>query len=450
MQENMNYDIAVISYPLMDPRKNTEDFSHYMQLNYTSIDPWDATVYIHIPFCSRICRFCVYSRETPDNDGVIIKNYLDALIDEIRMYGETAYVQSLKIGAIFIGGGTPTCLSSNQIMALLCACKKYLPITNSTEISMESNIMTTNEEKIACMVENGVHRISTGLQTFNTKYRDIMGLKISIDDIDRWVVMNEKYHSTDLSFDLLYGLPGQTVKEWLEDIHLGLSYPVKHFSIYKLIVLANSKLYYDLRSGNVPEIPGREAVFEMYVEADKMLKQHGFNMQTVQEYNICGQSSKYWDLVYDGYGDNIAFGASSYGFLNGITFQNISDVHKYIDCIKEKRLPIKMVSDKINYEQMMERTIILQFRRSYVENNIFYDQYGKKVEEIFEPIIVKLMEEKMIVKEDNKYRLTSMGEFNQGNISVSFMESTFKKISLLKKKMAIGNHVVPDAVTKFI
>ena len=99
---NTNYDVAVINYPLMDPRIKLDNHSSYMQLDYTSVDPWSVPVYIHIPFCSSICKFCVYNRQVPDSDK-ILDAYIEALKREVSLYAKTPYIQSLKIDSIFMG-----------------------------------------------------------------------------------------------------------------------------------------------------------------------------------------------------------------------------------------------------------------------------------------------------------------------------------------------------------
>lgn len=115
-----NYEVAVINYPLMDPRIKPADYRAYMQLDYTSADPWDVPVYIHIPFCENLCKFCVYSRQIPDSEK-LLDNYVQALKKEISLYAKTPYIRSLRPRAVFIGGGTPTVLSGTQLADIIAA-----------------------------------------------------------------------------------------------------------------------------------------------------------------------------------------------------------------------------------------------------------------------------------------------------------------------------------------
>ena len=444
IKNNTNYDVAVINYPLMDPRIKPDDYGSYMQLDYTSVDPWGVPIYLHIPFCSSICKFCVYNRQVPDS-GKILDDYVEAMKKEINLYAKTPYIQSLKIGAIFIGGGTPTTLSSKQLKEIISTLKNYLPL-KTPEITVECNISNANEEKINMLSEAGVTRISTGVQTFSQERRDVLGIRYAADDIYKWVKMIKTYPFRDVSIDLMYGLPGQTVKEWENDLQTALSLSVNHFSIYKLTVFAYVKLYKELESKKIPDLPQEEQAIEMYLKADKILKDNGFIVQSSQEYCQKNNRSSFWNLTYDGYGDNLSFGAFSFGYINGISYQNLPNPKEYIAACLENKFPIKMLSRKITHEQLLERTMMLGFRRGFVNKSVFYEQYGKQVEDVFEDILSGLQDQGFISDNGIGYKLTPLGRYYQGNVSAEFMRSTFQNFSQLKKKMAIGMHVVPDAL----
>ena len=444
IKTNANYDVAVINYPLMDPRIKPDDYSSYMQLDYTSVDPWRVPIYIHIPFCSSICKFCVYSRQVPDSNK-ILDDYVEALKREISLYAKFPYIQSLKTDAVFIGGGTPTTLTFTQLKKIISALKDYLPLKNP-EITVECNISNADEDKINSLYEAGVTRISTGVQTFSQERRNVLELRYTANDIFKWINMVKKYPFKDVSIDLMYGLPGQTIEEWANDLHTAVSLPVDHLSIYKLTVFAYVKLYKELENKTVPDLPHEDEVFQMYMEADRVLKANSFIVQSSQEYCRNDNKSRFWDLTYDGYGDNLSFGAFSFGFVNGVSYQNLPIPKEYIASANEGNFPIKMVSKKITHEQRLERTMMLSFRRSFIDKSVFNEQYGKQTEDIFGKTLAELREQCYIAVNDSGYGLTPLGRYYQGNVSAEFMRSTFDKVSSLKKKMAIGMHVVPDAL----
>lgn len=439
------YDVAVINYPLMDPGLKIENYKNYFDLDYTNHEPWAVPVYIHIPFCSKLCKFCIYNRELPDRDGSILKNYTDALVKEIKLYGSTDYVQSLKIGAIFIGGGTPTCLATSQLAEILKACREYLPITDDTEITVECNIQNAPEEKLKLFSDMGVSRVSTGVQTFTPRLRTLLGLP-SIEKVFRWLELAAKYSFEGLSIDLLYGLPGQTCDEWENDLKQALQLPITHLSAYMLVVFAYTKLYEEINQAASPPQPIEAEIYKMFEMSDTILCNNGFYVLSTQEYSKTNRKALFWDLTYDGYGDNLSFGAFSFGFINGISYQNEPDPKKYINKLINGQFPIKMASHKITYEQLMERTLILGFRRSFVEKSVFKEQYNRTIEDVFSPVLGNLLENGLIEDKGDKYQLTSLGKYYQGNVSSEFMQSTFRGFSNHCKRLAIGNHVIPEAI----
>ncbi len=439
-----NYEVAVINYPLMDPRIKPADHRAYMQLDYTNADPWDVPIYIHIPFCESLCKFCVYSRQIPDSEK-LLDSYVQALKKEISLYAKTPYIRSLRHRAVFIGGGTPTVLSGAQLADIIATLKNSLPLKNP-EITVECNISNTDEEKLQMLCEAGVTRISTGVQTFNQKLRYTLGLRHTVNTIFRWINTVKKYPFRDLSIDLLFGLPGQTIKEFEQDLHTALSLPIDHISVYKLAVFAYVKLYKELENGNVPALPEETQLFEMFSAAQELLQGNHYILESAQEYCIPDHKTKFWQLTYDGYGDNLSFGASSFGYVNGISYQNIIDPTDYIRAANEGTLPIHMVSHKITPQQLMERAMALGFRKGSVSKTTFNEQFDIQPEDKFGDTLQKLQQQEYILNGKTKYTLTPLGQYYQGNVSASFMQSAFENISPLKKKMAVGMHIIPEAL----
>ncbi|MCQ1531118.1 radical SAM family heme chaperone HemW [Lutispora saccharofermentans] len=438
--------VAILNYPLMDPRIPTEDMENYLGLYYHNADPWEVPVYIHIPFCSSICKFCIYNRQIIDECDDIAQRYTNALVKEIMLYSKTPYIGSLKIGAIFFGGGTPTCLSSKQIEMVMNACKDYLPVSKDVEITVESNPINANEEKVGFLSELGISRLSAGIQTFNPAHRKILSLKGTQEDVIEWIKMVKKYSFKVFAIDLMYGLPTQTTENWIADLKTALALSIDHFSLYELYVMAGSKLNDDIKSGIVMPGGSNEILYEMYKTGDKLLTDTGYHHHIVPEYNKPGRTARFWELTYDGYGDNLSFGTSSYGYLNGVTYQNIEDVSAYINAIAENRIPIQMVSSRANYQQILERTMVLALRRRHIEKKIFCDQYGKEIKDVFGAILHKHIEEGLITENEHEYKLTLKGEYLQGDVSVDYMQTTFRNSSTLRRQLAIGKHVIPDVL----
>ncbi|SCY95985.1 coproporphyrinogen-III oxidase family protein [Alkaliphilus peptidifermentans] len=439
------YKVAILNYPLMNPYIDIKNPVEYFRLNETATSSDAVPLYIHIPFCGKICKFCVYSRQFLGDNVNLLKEYIKSLKKEIKLLGDTPYVKSLKIGAIFFGGGTPTCLSSEDLEEIIKMCRNNLPLIPDVEITVECDVKNTPREKVHKMRELGVSRISTGAQTLNPYFRELLGLNSSTQEVLDWIEMAREYHFNVISIDLMYGLPEQSPAQWIEDIKTALLLPIDHFSIYELLILTGSRLYEEHRNNPKASFAEHE-LYNMYLEADRLLQNNGYQHHIIPEYNLQGKQSSFWELTYDGYGDNLSVGASSYGFINGINYQNTADVNQYIKLLKEDRLPLQMVSERATPQQIMERTVVLALRRKFIEKTKFSNVYGRKISDEFGEVLAELKEAGLLVEDSDNLLLTKRGEYLQGDISSMFMKSTFNNVSPFKKQLSIGNHIVPEAL----
>ena len=440
------YRVAILNYPLMNPNLKIHDYVNYIFTRPKAEHNFSTPLYIHIPFCNKICNFCVYSRQFVDKNDVLLDNYVESLIKEVKIYAKDSYVQSLKINAVFFGGGTPTSLSSGQLKKIIMACKDYLPLNTKAEITVECDIKNTDEEKVVFLKECGVSRISTGVQTFNPEFRKLLGLNTTAQEAIDWIRMVQKYKFDVLSIDLMYGLPGQKQQQWKHDLDISTSLDLDHMSIYELCVLAGSKFFGTFSNDEMRKLPEQEELYKMYTLADTILKEKHYNHHIIPEYYKLDKIPQFWEDTYDGYGDNLSVGASSYGYINGVNYQNLVSIQNYMKQTEEGKLPIQMVSKRASKEQEMERSILLGLRRKFVDKNLFYNQYNREIGAVFGNIIQNLMKEKLIIEEPDRFVLTQTGEYYQSDISSLFMVSTFKNVTTFKKRLSIGNHIAPEAL----
>lgn len=438
--------VAIINYPLMNPLLNIKEGISELDHDLPEHND-EAALYIHIPFCSRICKFCVYNRQAVKERDSLLQRYTDALVEEINMYARKRYIKDMKIGAVFVGGGTPTCLTDKQLKQVFDACESNLSLKKDVEITVECNILNCGRERLFSLKEMGVSRISAGIQTFDNKFRKMLGLPSDRQKALDWLTDAKETGFNVVAIDLMYGFPGQKSEEFLQDIETGLGLGADHFSLYELVVLAGSCLYYEIADHALPACPSGEELFQMYMLSDKLMKTSGYEHLIIPEYHKKEKRSAFWGLTYNGYGDNLSFGASSYGYLNGITYQNISAPEDYIQAITNGCLPVSMVSNRATRLKEMERTAVLSLRRGFIEKDKFIEHYGCRLEDVFPEVIDKLIMEGFMEEENDSYRLTTKGEYCQGDVSIQFMKSTFDSVSSLKKQISLGKHIVPETVS---
>lgn len=435
------YDVAVMNYPLFNKNCKTE-FLQNTIFQDMEIDSFEVPIYIHIPFCDNLCSFCIYNRTLTNQNREMITNYVDALVKEIQMYGQEPAVKKLKIGAVFIGGGTPTVLTENELFKILNALYQVFP-AYGCEFTVECNINNAEQAKLKFLKQNGVTRISTGAQTFNDKIRKKMNMSHSGQSVLDWLNNAKNIGFTNVSTDLIYGFPEVGIKEFEQDLKKAVSIELDHISVYKLAVFFYTKLYQDIKSGKIKQTPAKDVLEEIFYTAHEYLIKHDYVLQSAQEYNKNKESAKFWELTYDGYGNNLSFGVSSFGYLNGYCYENEPNIKAYINKIQRGMLPISRISSKITLVQQYERAMLLGFRKGYVSKKMFFEMFHLEIEHVFGKQIQNQIENGLIFEDEKGYGLTPKGLFYQGDVSAQYMISIFENVSSLRKKICVANHEMP-------
>ena len=179
--------------------------------------------YLHVPFCETRCLYCLFYQNPYKEEAVL--RYAKALVNEIQLWSERAAVTSHPVHAVYFGGGTPTAFSPDDLKLVIGAVKKYLPLANDCEITVEGRIHGLTDEKIEAALEAGANRFSLGVQTFNTDVRRSM---MRVDDRDTILARLDKlcsYDNSSVVMDLIYGFPGQTMEAWEGDVKTAASLP---------------------------------------------------------------------------------------------------------------------------------------------------------------------------------------------------------------------------------
>lgn len=270
--------------------------------------------YIHVPFCSKICSFCSMRRQLSEP----IDNYADKIIEEIKFYADFEYVQQQSFHSIYFGGGTPTTLSGKDLVRIVTALKTYLPISENAEISSETTLSELPLEKLHIMHEGGFNRISVGVQTFQTKGREILGRK---GDKNFAVARLQDYQNMGfpgVNIDLIYNYPGQTQEDLIEDIRLTDELGCRGFSMYSLMNMRhetgpqegsseNDRLFFD----TIATFANARGFH--FLEGTKMVKDDKY------QYIVTRLRG----------GDTIPLGAGAGGSLAGAGCMNPFDLKKY-------------------------------------------------------------------------------------------------------------------------
>ncbi len=311
-------------------------------------------IYIHIPFCLKKCIYCDFYSIPARTE--IIEAYVDALCKEFEL--RTSSISSLD--GIYIGGGTPSILGENdikKIMDKLSCCD----ISAGAEITAEANPGTLNKSGIRAMLGSGINRISIGIQSLDNADLSILGrIHNSTEAVEAFNAAR-KGGFKNISVDLIYGIPGQTIQGWGKTLELIVGLHPEHISTYELTPEKNTALFESLAKGDIL-MPDEEQITAMYYEAIDKLHSAGYNHYEISNFAQpdyeCRHNLNYWDR-----GEYVGLGAAAHSFIDGKRTSNLSDAGRYISEIDNGKLPIDELT-LLTEEDVIKERLFLGLRKT--------------------------------------------------------------------------------------
>jgi len=287
-------------------------------------------IYLHIPFCRSRCSYCDFATDVYRNSETV-ERYVAALCSEIDRWSYDAP----PVDTIYFGGGTPSLLEPAQVEQILAAIDAKCTIRPETEITMEMNPATVTLDTLASYRQLGVNRASFGVQTFDDRSLKVLARGHNANDAEQTFELLKRTGFTNISFDLICGLPGQTLESWHANLDKAVSMSPDHLSLYLLEIHQGTPLAEQVRSGRQP-VPDAELAAEMYEAMLDKLSLAGYEQYEISNFSKTGfesrHNSKYWrlDPVF-------GFGVSAHSFDGTYRFANERDTAAYVDRIAEHR-----------------------------------------------------------------------------------------------------------------
>ncbi|MBQ3426828.1 MAG: radical SAM family heme chaperone HemW [Clostridia bacterium] len=351
-------------------------------------------LYIHIPFCVKKCEYCdfvSFSGMDARHDA-----YIDMLIREMEAYrGE-------NIDTVFIGGGTPTALSSKRLTRLLAAVRKIFPIARETEFTVEVNPGTATEDKISALLSGGVDRVSVGVQSFNDAELKAIGRIHDARTAYTTVIRLKAAGFNNISIDLMASLPYQTIESFNATLDTALSLPITHISVYSLIIEDGTPIQKKYQSG-IYKMPDEDTDRQLYRLTGELLSSRGFNRYEISNYARAGFESRH-NLKYWNCDEYIGVGLAAHSYINGVRYYNTSDMTDYLS--GKYRAGEEILSDTDKRGEFM----ILGLRKiEGISEAVFGRRFGMDIESVYGDIILKYANLGVLEKADGFVRLTERG-----------------------------------------
>ena len=356
--------------------------------------------------------------------------YVDALVREIELVGQSTGIEAKTI---FFGGGTPSLLSVAQFDAIFTAIRANFDLRPDAEISLEANPGTLTPEYVQGLHDVGLNRISMGVQSAHSDELRMLERIHSYGDVVSAALSARKAGFDNLSFDLIYALPEQTLERWQATVKLIVGLRPEHLSLYALTLEHGTPFGRWAAQGLLP-LPDPDLAAEMYEWASDFLEAEGFTQYEISNWardrRECKHNLQYWrNQPY------LGFGAGAHGYADGTRYSNVLRIQTYIDRLNKDGAkinfpfsPAAVSKHAVTPEEAMQEHLMMGLRLTHegVDRQVFKDRFGVDVNDVFEKEISELV----------KFGLLEWGEIKTSKVS-----ETFEVLRLTKKARLLGNQV---------
>ena len=374
-------------------------------------------VYIHIPFCHQICNYCDFNKFYFKNQPV--DEYIEALGKEMALATQKNPEGFRHIETIFLGGGTPTALSPQQLDKLLTLIHTYIPMNNVTEFTSEANPDELSAEKLQVLFDGGVNRLSMGVQSFNQELLQKIGRTHSNEHVYKTTALAKKIGFQNISIDLMYGLPGQTMAQWKDSLEKALVLDLPHFSAYSLIVEPKTIFYNQYAKGKLL-LPTEDLEADMYDVLMQQMELHGLQQYEISNFAKPGYHSEHNKIYWDN-DEYAGFGAGAHGYLAGVRYSNHGPLKKYMETVLAGELPI-VHEHEVSQAEKREEQMFLGLRKTDgVKHRIYEEKLKTPIVAHYDSVLKELVSKGLLEHDDIGVRLTRKGRFVGNEVFQQFL-----------------------------
>jgi oxygen-independent coproporphyrinogen-3 oxidase len=370
------------------------------------LQPW-------IPFCTMKCSFCYFPTELTASNTV--GKYLSALKKALTMYAETRYVRTSEFAEIYLAGGTPSIMSTEQTIDLLAFCEKNFDISEEREIKVTGCTHDFDYKKLKALAEYGVDQLDLGIQTFDDDVRRLINLRDKARTAEETINTAHKL-GLHVSIDLMYNIPGQTLKVWNSDVQRALELDVESADCYALDIYPGTKLAQQLQSGELPQRGNQHCEKEMYVEAQNTFNAAGYKPTCHNRFSRIPEDFKEPCM------EILATGAGSFmGTLGKFSYVDIEPAKAYIQTVNRGKFPVSKLSVS-SIEDEMGKMMMRLYIRLPVNKLEFKRRFGKLPEEAFGATMDRLEKKGLIEVDEEEIKLTKLGDMWRYNVCWEFAQ----------------------------
>jgi len=359
-------------------------------------------LYFHIPFCRQRCDFCAFYLEIYRDKSA--SSFIDALREEIRLYGRQDSARRHRVQSIYFGGGTPTTLSAERLTSLLAEARQTFEVADDSEISIEAHPATVSGDDLSQLVHAGFNRISFGAESMDDGDFVSIGRPGTVDQTTQAIALAREAGFANINLDLMYGLPGQTLASWTHTLDRIVQLNPSHISCYALTIEDNTKLAKNIQLGSI-SAPDEQLQIAMDETAHLLLEQAGYKRYEISNYAKPEYACRH-NLLYWTNGAYLGLGPSAQSYMDGWRFGNIADLAAYGQALSEHHLPIE-AQDHLSLPEQLRDAVIFGLR--LVKGIPTQDLEAHALRYGHRETLIGLRSQKFIEENDGRSRLTAKG-----------------------------------------
>ncbi|MFC3931217.1 radical SAM family heme chaperone HemW [Streptococcus dentapri] len=369
------------------------------------------SAYVHIPFCTQICYYCDFSK-------VFIKNqpvdaYLEKLIQEFHQY------DIKKLRTLYIGGGTPTAITAEQLAYLLSQLEANLDLETLEEFTIEANPGDLTPDKIEVLKHSALNRVSLGVQTFDDKELKRIGRSHTEAQIYESLAALKEADFDNISIDLIYALPGQTMEQVRTNVAKALALDIPHMSLYSLILEQHTVFMNRMRRGRL-SLPTEDLEAEMFNYIIAELEKNGFEHYEISNFSKPGFESQH-NLVYWDNAEYYGVGAGASGYLDGVRYRNCGPIQHYLRAVEETG-HARLHEEHLTRQEQMEEEIFLGLRKKTgLSITRFEEKFAEDFQLRYGSIVQELVRNGLLQVTGDQLRMTKRGLFLGDTVAEKFI-----------------------------
>ena len=380
------------------------------------------SIYVHIPFCERKCPYCDFYSIADRSQA---SAYIEALLQEIRAFAgsEVRFDDMTDLpDTLYIGGGTPSSIPAEDIAKIVNSIRKLFGLGDNSEITIEVNPSSLTMDKALIYKDCGINRVSMGVQSLDDQVLKTLGRLHDSDCARRAIDILKNAGFTNISCDLMCGIPGQTISSAEESARELTELGIKHISCYSLSI-EEGTLFEQRYKDNIEDLVPPEEEREMYHRVRALLAAKGLARYEISNNSVGGYESRH-NLNYWAGGNYYAFGAAAAGYLQDMRFTHPASVAAYIEAAKaitpesikeyfdskQEKSDLLITTDIMDREEKMKEYPFLALRTSYgMSRKVFLERFNVQIDEFFADAIRKNIDEGLLIEFEDTIRLTDKG-----------------------------------------